>query len=175
PAADDDLLLAAGQMQKALSIEEALITGLCPSPTADRDGSVIGEIAVVIVREATEVHRSNFSAGQRASFGIDDLQTVVGKRRADGARPPLLARTSGDPTDLAAAVALADADAELPFEAFPLLEWKRCRARGDETQRRHVGRAHRRIRVEQHADRGRIAGGGGRVILLDVIGKPAAG
>src|SRR6266513_622994 len=100
---------------------------------------------------------------------------MVWNRRADGTQPALLAGTGGDPTDLAAAVALADADAELPFEAFPLLEWKRCRTRGHEPQRRHVGRARRRIGIEQHADGGGIAGGDGRVIVLDVIEKPAAG
>src|SRR5947208_6724491 len=100
---------------------------------------------------------------------------MVWNRRADGTQPALLARTGGDPTDLAAAVALADADAELPFEALPLLEWKRCRARGHEPQRRQVGRARPRIGVEQHADGGGIAGSDGRVMLLDVIEKPAAG
>src|ERR1043166_4017872 len=82
---------------------------------------------------------------------------------------------SRDPPGLAAAVALGDANSKALFEPPPFLEQERCRARRDETQRRHLDRMRGVAPIEQHADGGWIAGRNRRTVLLDMVEKPAAG
>src|SRR5438270_8264157 len=154
-------------MEKAIRIEETQIAGLHPSAAVDLDRPILGEVAVAVVVEAADFDRSRFSRRQQFSLAAHDAKLVVWHRFADGAQAPLFAGIGGDPADLAAAVALTDADAETLLETLPFLDQERRRAGRDETQRRNVGRVCFLVVVEQHVDRGWIAGGDRRAVFLD--------
>ena len=111
---------------------------------------------------------------QLLSAVIDDRELVVTRRLADGADMPVGAWISGDPADFAAAIALGDGNSKVLFEPPPILAQERCRTRDHEPQARQGFGVQRIVAVEQHVDRGRIAGGDCRAMLRDVLEKPAA-
>src|SRR5262245_12987849 len=171
-AANDQFLLAPGHVQVTVGVEEAQIAGLEAPAAVDRDRPVFAEVAVLVVGEPAQLDAAALTGLERPSVAIDDAEAVIGERLADSADAPALARVGRDPAGLAAAITLRDANAEPFLEASPVLGQKRRRARGDESQARHVGIEV--LAVEQHAERGRIAGGDRGAVGPDMREEPTA-
>src|SRR6266705_1180229 len=128
PAADDQLRLAAGEMEETVRIEKPDIAGLRASARIDPDGAVLGEIAVFVVGKAADLHRTDLARRQPPPARIDDGEIVIGERPADRAVAPRLPGGGGDPAGLARAVALRDRHAETLLETPPFLDQQRRRA-----------------------------------------------
>ena len=99
---------------------------------------------------------------------------MIARRLADGTDTAVGAWISGDPADFAAAIALGDGNSEVLFEPPPILAQERRRTGNYEPQARQGFEVQRIVAVEQHVDRGRIAGGDCRAMLRDLLEKPAA-
>src|SRR5262249_19584143 len=127
-AADDKFLLPSSQVEKAVGVEKAEVSGLHPCAAVDLDGSVLGQVAVAVVVEAADLDRSRFSRVQRCSLAAHDAKLEIWHRLADRTQASVFARIARDPADLAAAVALADANAEALLEALPFLQQEGRRA-----------------------------------------------
>src|SRR5262245_65949549 len=77
-AADDELLLAAGDVQIAVGVEEAEIAGADASPAVDADHTIVRQVAIGIVGTAAELDAADLAGRQHPSGVIHDAQAVAG-------------------------------------------------------------------------------------------------
>src|SRR5580698_2102361 len=121
-AANDQLFLATGEDQKTIGIEAAEIAGTDTAAAVDFDLAVFGEIAIGMIAQAAGFDIADLAGRQAPAIVVDDGKVEIGEWPPDGAKTPLFARNSGDPTDLAGAAALCNRNAELLLEALPVFE-----------------------------------------------------
>src|SRR6266849_1309724 len=115
-AADDEVLRAAGEMQEAVGVEIADVAGAHPAATVRPRGSVVAEIAILVVVPGADLDLADFTGWKFATFRIHDRQPLVCERPADGAKAPLAPGVDRNPGGLAAAVALRHRNAETRLE-----------------------------------------------------------
>src|SRR3977135_2657149 len=83
-AADDEVLRATGEAEKAVDVETPEIAGAEAAATVDLHATVVGEIAVVVAGfacdlEAADFHLPDLAGRQRSALGIDHREAVIGE------------------------------------------------------------------------------------------------
>src|SRR5262249_6888615 len=111
-AADDQLLLAPGEIEVAVGVEIADVAGAHAAAAVGAHAAVAAERAEMVVVPRTDLDVPGLAGRHGAPLGADDDEPVIGERTADATEPARVPRIDRDPRGLAAAVALGDRDAE---------------------------------------------------------------
>src|SRR5579862_9099165 len=115
-AADDLLLLTAGERQKAVVIQAAEISGAEAAPAMDFHFAVFAEIAKCVIAKAAEFDIAGFARGQAPPLGVDDGQIMISERPPDRAVTTLFAWNGRYPARLAGTATLRNRNAKFPLE-----------------------------------------------------------
>src|SRR4029079_14866899 len=88
-AANDEVLLASGEAEKAVRIEHPQIARADAAAAGDFHAAVVGEITVIVQSAAADLDLADLAGRQRSAVGVDDRESVIGERPADRPDAPL--------------------------------------------------------------------------------------
>src|SRR5207237_5909647 len=85
--ADDQLLRAAGEVEKAVIVQKSEIAGADAAAAGGRRAAVLGQVAVGVAGKAADLDLADLAYREPPAAGIDDRKVVIAQRPADRAEP----------------------------------------------------------------------------------------